>query len=160
MKKVIAILETGQRILTTHETAEKKDWWITHQLEVNILPVTIDTYKISTEPEVGNIMEGSNRFYRIFKSQKVLICPLCNNKANHKIGFMFYCEKHYRHLMYTRPIRRTMFQPGRNEPCSCGSGQRFKNCCIGKLDHKPRHFFNSLFMEDPKIVNSLKTVVN
>ena len=22
--------------------------------------------------------------------------------------------------------------PGRNEPCPCGSGQKYKNCCIGK----------------------------
>ncbi|HET9253169.1 MAG TPA: SEC-C metal-binding domain-containing protein [Candidatus Eisenbacteria bacterium] len=23
-------------------------------------------------------------------------------------------------------------QPGRNEPCSCGSGRKYKNCCEGK----------------------------
>jgi preprotein translocase subunit SecA len=23
--------------------------------------------------------------------------------------------------------------PGRNEPCPCGSGKKFKKCCIGKV---------------------------
>lgn len=24
--------------------------------------------------------------------------------------------------------------PGRNDPCSCGSGKKYKNCCLGKVD--------------------------
>lgn len=159
MKKVIALNETEIRVLTTRETAEKHQWWITHNLEVAILPVTIATPVTSIEPEVGNIMEGGNRFYKITKSEKVLICAICDQKANFKIGYRFYCKKHYKHLMLTKPIRRQIIQPERNAPCSCGSGQKFKNCCISKSDHKPRHYFNSRFMENPKIVNSLKTVV-
>lgn len=23
---------------------------------------------------------------------------------------------------------------GRNEPCSCGSGKKYKKCCLGKLE--------------------------
>lgn len=161
MKKVIALLETGQRILTTTETAKKNNWWITHNLEVHILPSTLLSTNASIEPEVGNIMEGTNkRFYKILKSQKVLICTICQQMANFKIGYRFYCKKHYKHLMLTKPIRRTMFQPGRNEPCSCGSGHKFKNCCISKLDHKPRHYFNSLYMSDSNIVKSLETIEN
>jgi hypothetical protein len=161
MKKVIALLETEQRILTTSETAKKNNWWITHNLEVRILPTTFFSSNTCIEPEVGNIMEGTNnRFYKILKSQKVLICTICEQKALFKIGYRFYCKKHYKHLMLTKPIRRNIIQPNRNEPCSCGSGQKFKNCCISKLDHKPRHYFNSLYMEDPRIVNSLKTTAN
>ncbi|HCY41852.1 MAG TPA: hypothetical protein DHV48_10930 [Prolixibacteraceae bacterium] len=47
-------------------------------------------------------------------------------------------------------------QHNRNEVCPCGSGQKFKNCCIPKFEHKPRHYFNSRFMEDTKIVKSLE----
>jgi hypothetical protein len=25
-----------------------------------------------------------------------------------------------------------MATPGRNEPCSCGSGKKYKHCCLGK----------------------------
>ena len=30
------------------------------------------------------------------------------------------------------PVRREMPKVGRNEPCPCGSGKKFKNCC-GRL---------------------------
>lgn len=160
MKKVIALNENEIRVLTTRVTAEKNDWWITHNLEVAILPKNLLSCNTSLEPESGNIFESNNRFYRITKSEKVLICTICNKKANFKIGYRFYCKKHYKHLMLTKPIRRAIINPERNAPCPCGSGRKYKSCCIGKLDHKPRHYFNSLFMEDPKIVNSLKTVVN
>jgi uncharacterized protein YecA (UPF0149 family) len=159
MKKVIALNESEQRVLTTGVTAEKNDWWITHNLEVAILPRNLISAQTSTEPEVGKVFESNNRFYRITKSEKVLICAICNNKANFKIGYRFYCKLHYKHLMLTKPIRRAIIQPERNAPCYCGSGKKFKNCCISKTDHKPRHYFNSLFMENPKIVKSLNTIV-
>ncbi len=38
MKKIIALNEKEIRVLTTRETAEKNKWWITHNLEVEILP--------------------------------------------------------------------------------------------------------------------------
>src|SRR5665647_403454 len=29
-------------------------------------------------------------------------------------------------------------KPGRNDPCSCGSGKKYKNCCLGKAEfHSP-----------------------
>lgn len=28
--------------------------------------------------------------------------------------------------------------PGRNEPCSCGSGKKFKKCCLDKINEKAR----------------------
>lgn len=160
MKKVIALNENEIRVLTTRETAEKHQWWITHNLEVTILPVTTSTPVTSIEPEVGNVMEGGNRLYKITKSEKVLICAICDQKANFKIGYRFYCKKHYKHLILTKPIRRVIIQPERNAHCSCGSGQKFKNCCISKSDHKPRHYFNSRFMKNTKIVKSLKTTIH
>jgi uncharacterized protein len=29
---------------------------------------------------------------------------------------------------------------GRNDPCPCGSGKKYKNCCIGKPVSKPLPF--------------------
>jgi SEC-C motif-containing protein len=41
--------------------------------------------------------------------------------------------------VYTRPLREgpvpfreTARKPGRNEPCPCGSGKKYKHCCLGK----------------------------
>jgi SEC-C motif-containing protein len=41
--------------------------------------------------------------------------------------------------MYTRalregpaPFRKAAAEPGRNDPCPCGSGKKYKQCCLGK----------------------------
>jgi hypothetical protein len=33
---------------------------------------------------------------------------------------------------HTAPIRRDPTQPGRNDPCPCGSGKKYKKCCLNK----------------------------
>jgi hypothetical protein len=30
---------------------------------------------------------------------------------------------------------REVLEIGRNDPCPCGSGEKYKNCCINKGDH-------------------------
>ncbi|MBL8795731.1 MAG: SEC-C domain-containing protein, partial [Planctomycetia bacterium] len=30
------------------------------------------------------------------------------------------------------PIRNRGQRVGRNDPCTCGSGKKYKNCCMGK----------------------------
>ena len=106
MKKVIALNDEEICVLVTRTTAEKHNWWITHNLIVTILPVTGQVQRTSTEPAEGNIMESNGRFYRIIESKKVLICTICEASAKFKIGFRFYCKKHWKHLMLTKPIDR------------------------------------------------------
>ena len=38
----------------------------------------------------------------------------------------------YRQTAAPAPVRRTGRKIGRNEPCPCGSGKKFKKCCMGK----------------------------
>ena len=33
------------------------------------------------------------------------------------------------------PAGESATQPGRNDPCPCGSGLKFKHCCMGKLPY-------------------------
>jgi SEC-C motif-containing protein len=42
--------------------------------------------------------------------------------------------------IYTRPLREgpapyreAARKPGRNDPCPCGSGKKYKHCCLGKV---------------------------
>jgi uncharacterized protein len=51
---------------------------------------------------------GASRIYRYFEAQRLLEEP-----------------RHSR----TAPFRRTMPKVGRNDPCPCGSGKKFKHCC-------------------------------
>lgn len=39
----------------------------------------------------------------------------------------YYCERCYQGIV--DPIRNTP-RPGRNDPCPCGSGNKFKRCCL------------------------------
>ncbi len=32
------------------------------------------------------------------------------------------------------PFRREAPKVGRNDPCPCGSGKKYKKCCMGKAD--------------------------
>lgn len=41
---------------------------------------------------------------------------------------------------------------GRNDPCPCGSGKKYKNCCIGKPVRKPLPFKATL-LSQPKQVD-------
>lgn len=155
MKKVIALNENEDRILTTNETAEKNNLWITHNLNVEILPKDYDNSLCSQEPDKGNtFLAPNNRAYKIISSEKVLVCSICQSKANFRIEKRFYCKKHYKHLVLTRPIRRELILPNRNDICSCGSGKKFKNCCIKQYQHTPRHYFNSRYMENKSFVKS------
>jgi uncharacterized protein len=36
------------------------------------------------------------------------------------------------------PVLRRTARVGRNEPCPCGSGKKFKRCCIDRTDHSAR----------------------
>lgn len=41
---------------------------------------------------------------------------------------------------------------GRNDPCPCGSGKKYKSCCINKPVHKPLPFKAKL-LSQPKQVD-------
>lgn len=40
---------------------------------------------------------------------------------------------------------------GRNDPCFCGSGKKYKNCCIGKPISKPLPFKATLLSQPKQI---------
>ena len=40
---------------------------------------------------------------------------------------------------------------GRNDPCPCGSGKKYKKCCFGKLDRN-----NNIYLNSKPILSILK----
>jgi SEC-C motif len=40
-------------------------------------------------------------------------------------------------------------RPGRNEPCHCGSGRKYKQCCLGKDEEADRASRNAATPETP-----------
>ena len=43
--------------------------------------------------------------------------------------YRFFQPQRERNLAPSAPIRRAATKVGRNDPCSCGSGRKYKNCC-------------------------------
>lgn len=50
-----------------------------------------------------------------------------------------YCQYHFNKFVLTQPIKREQKKHGRNTPCNCGSGKKFKNCCM--ITQKKNHHF-------------------
>ena len=44
----------------------------------------------------------------------------------------YYCDDCGKKMPVAEPIKNTRRRPGRNDPCPCGSGKKFKKCCLVK----------------------------
>lgn len=44
------------------------------------------------------------------------------------------------YLPKTRPVVRDTKKIGRNDPCPCGSGKKYKNCCLASGKYETTHF--------------------
>ena len=47
-------------------------------------------------------------------------------------------------------------EPGRNDPCPCGSGKKFKKCCINKTEDEWREWFEADCAEGRKNLEALE----
>jgi hypothetical protein len=62
---------------------------------------------------------------------------------------------------FTAPSLQAEYRPGRNDPCPCGSGRKYKKCCAEKAGAAPepsggdRFFVPSLPLEEPELVPRL-----
>lgn len=147
MKKVIALIPPNdEHIITTLDTATKNNWWITYNVEVIITEdKNCDAANMEKVPTIGLLMYGiGGRVYQLTKVEPVHICYDCNNTGSNRVGNKFYCNQHFKKLVVTKPIKRTAAKTQRNKPCPCGSGKKYKHCCISKEHHTTaRHYFNS-----------------
>lgn len=151
MKKVIALNENGDPLLTTEVTANKHNWWITYHLTVVLTnEKTCDTGYINRVPAPGMLLYGINaHIYRVASVTPRHICFECNRTGTNRIRHTFYCDKHWRELVVTKPIRKTGEVVNRNDKCPCGSDKKYKHCCEPKhADHAARHYFNSLYVSE------------
>lgn len=44
---------------------------------------------------------------------------------------------------------------GRNDPCSCGSGKKYKNCCLGKAEFKPSYASSAPTSDEINLLGAL-----
>lgn len=147
MKKVIAVLSDNSYIITTAENAAKKHWYIAYDVTVVKSEIAPNPEHKNKLPGVGSIIAGIGGFvYKISSITPTHICAKCGakNSAN-RIEKKWYCVKDFNKLIVTKPIVKTGKIPERNDMCRCGSGIKYKYCCMDKDKHEPRHYFNSAY---------------
>ena len=54
------------------------------------------------------------------------------------------------YLGKTRTIVREYKKIGRNEKCPCGSGEKYKNCCLSSGKYEKNHMLNAIEAADVK----------
>ena len=54
------------------------------------------------------------------------------------------------YLVKTRTIVREYKKIGRNDKCPCGSGKKYKNCCLGSGKYEKNHMLNAIEAADVK----------
>lgn len=150
MEKVIAITKDGKPVLTTKPTATKNGWWITYHLTVVLSDENeCDPANIEKVPVPGILLKGLNgHIYKVAAVSPRHVCFECNRTGTNRIRHTFYCDKHFKELVVTKPILKTGAVIGRNEKCSCGSGKKYKHCCEVKNRHSARHYFNSDYVRN------------
>ncbi|MBU4495964.1 MAG: SEC-C domain-containing protein [Acidobacteria bacterium] len=52
----------------------------------------------------------------------------------------------------------TVTKINRNEPCPCGSGKKYKKCCLGKQEHEEVDDLDALMQEGYSLSEKIKTV--
>mgnify|MGYP003819440059 CR=1 FL=1 len=61
------------------------------------------------------------------RSPDPMRCHRCRKRPAEKAG---YCLKCYSALCANDPIRNAAHKTGRNDHCPCGSGRKYKRCCL------------------------------
>jgi len=151
MKKVIALQSPHEKqVICNRSLAEKNNWLITYNVEVrpehDKKPGTENVNKV---PQAGTLLNGfGGHVYKILTLTPVEVCCLCGRMGKNRIYKKFYCDTHYNNLVITKPIVRTIAKPNRNQPCACGSGKKYKYCCLSKDQHTARHYYNSEYRQN------------
>jgi len=101
-------------------------FWINHLEEMEYLK---DKVRLKAYGQIDPLVEYKNEGYKIFKNllsmidKTILQSVLGLSKKEDKI------EKPHR--VFHQPSQPTK-KPGRNDPCPCGSGKKYKKCCWPK----------------------------
>lgn len=145
IRKVVALDKAGKQHLTTYTTAIKNEWWIT--FFVTVKAENEEKPNNNELPNTGAVMiDIKGTKFRIVESKPHFICYECGNKGPHRIMNRFYCDVHFHKLVVTQPIVSHEKEPGRNDRCYCGSGKKYKQCCMAKNEVHIGHNFNSDFL--------------
>ena len=99
--------KASEELFSVNLTYRKKKWGT---LEGQNLSVTADTVRSAIEEQIPDIYK-----------------KLLNRHIKLK-SIYSHCKK--KHFSHQEPVH--LPKVGRNAPCPCGSGKKYKQCCLGK----------------------------
>ncbi|MCD6114901.1 preprotein translocase subunit SecA [bacterium] len=98
--------------------------WIGHLEEMEYLR---DKVRLRAYGQMDPLVEYKNEGYRLFKELLRMI-----NTSIAQAILNLSVKKEKGDFEEKKPVRYTGKKPGRNDPCPCGSGKKYKKCCWPK----------------------------
>ena len=91
---------------------------------------------------IPSVFDGAGAIEKIVGDEKVeqlqdKVDDMQNQVAAGKMQAVDVAE--FMRQMRTKPVVRDYKKIGRNDPCPCGSGKKYKNCCLNSGKYETRH---------------------
>lgn len=91
---------------------------------------------------IPSVFDGAGAIEKIVGDEKVeqlqdKVDDMQNQVAAGKMQAVDVAE--FMRQMRTKPVVRDYKKIGRNDPCPCGSGKKYKNCCLNSCKYETRH---------------------
>lgn len=91
---------------------------------------------------IPSVFDGAGAIEKIVGDEKVeqlqdKVDDMQNQVAAGKMQAVDVAE--FMRQMRTKPVVRDYKKVGRNDPCPCGSGKKYKNCCLNSGQYETRH---------------------
>ena len=91
---------------------------------------------------IPSVFDGAGAIEKIVGDEKVeqlqdKVDDMQNQVAAGKMQAVDVAE--FMRQMRTKPVVRDYKKVGRNDPCPCGSGKKYKNCCLNSGKYETRH---------------------
>lgn len=102
------------------------DWPQLNTPNPNLVKLFSDTYRYSIDKTVEDQFDNYLESWSVPESVQEEIDQFYNEKQSNEK------ENEYDRWFPTQPIINTEPKVGRNAPCPCGSGKKYKKCCLGK----------------------------
>lgn len=129
MEENIRMLEFDSLFYLNNSAWQMKfvfDWPQLKPADPRLVKLFSDTYRHLTDMTVGEQFDNYLESWTVPESVQQEIDQFQEENYQDKK------EKGYERWLPTQPILNTGPKVERNEPCPCGSGKKYKKCCIGK----------------------------
>ena len=129
MKENISMLEYDSLFYLNSSAWQMKfvfDWPPLNPPDPNLIKLFSDTYRFSIDKTVEDQFDNYLESWSVPKSVQDEIDLFQEENLQKKK------KNDYEHWMTTQPVKNIGPKVERNDPCPCGSGKKYKKCCLGK----------------------------